>query len=228
MVKIAALAGALLVLGACTGEFGDRVQEQSHQSVGVSGTPTVHVENVAGAIRIIAWNKPAVDVRATKYGYDADELRSISIAVHTESNNVFIITKYAGGTHEGGVRYAISVPANASIDAKNIAGLVEVSGVQGNVAVETQAGEITADLGTVAGNRSIDLRATTGAIRLSLARESSASVEATSTVGAFSSDFPQISQSRENVVGSKASGKIGSGSAAIRLSTTTGTISLRE
>jgi DUF4097 and DUF4098 domain-containing protein YvlB len=109
----------------------------------------------------------------------------------------------------------------------NVAGSVSVGGVTGDVSVETQAGTIDATLGRVDGNRSIDLRATTGTITLRIARESSATVNAESTVGSFSSDAPEIVQSRENVVGVRASGNLGSGTARIRLNTTTGAIALR-
>ena len=125
------------------------------------------------------------------------------------------------------MRYRISVPPGASLQIGNVAGSVSVGGVSGDVSVETQAGTIDATLGRVDGDRSIDLRATTGTIALRIARDSSASVNAESTVGSFSSDVPGIVQSRENVVGVRASGNVGSGTARIRLNTTTGAIALR-
>ena len=110
----------------------------------------------------MAWAKPIVNIVATKYGYDASELRSVTINVNREGDGIFVVTTYAGGNHSGGVRYRISVPAGASVQVGNIAGSVSVGGVTGNVSVETQAGTIDATLGRVDGDRSIDLRATTG------------------------------------------------------------------
>jgi DUF4097 and DUF4098 domain-containing protein YvlB len=109
----------------------------------------------------------------------------------------------------------------------NVAGSVSVGGVTGNVSVETQTGTIDATLGRVDGDRSIDLRATTGTVTLRIAHESNATVNAESTVGSFSSDAPGIVQSQENVVGVRASGKLGLGTARIQLNTTTGAIALR-
>jgi DUF4097 and DUF4098 domain-containing protein YvlB len=128
----------------------------------------------------------------------------------------------------GGVRYRISVPAAASLQISNVAGAISIAGIRGDAGVETQAGKIDAGLGRVDGNRSIDLRATTGAVVLWISPDSSANVEASSTVGAFASNLPGISESRENIVGVRASGTIGSGSARIRLTTTTGAVALRE
>jgi len=128
--------------------------------------------------------------------------------------------------HGGGVRYRIVVPAGASLQVSNLAGAVDVTGVRGNIDVVTQAGEITVDAGRVSGDRSISLRATTGAVRLTVARQSSARVEAYSTVGDFSTDVPGVSQQRQNIVGARGSGTIGSGSGRISLTTTTGAIVL--
>jgi len=219
---------ALLALAACNGSFEERVHEDVHQTIAAAPAAAVHVENVAGGVRVVGWSKPAVDIVATKYGYDEQELRAITIDVRKEGDAVYITTRYGGGTHSGGVRYRIAVPAGASLDISNTAGSVDFSGVSGNVKVETQAGEITADAGRVAGNRSIDLQATTGAITLAIAPGSSATVDGTSTVGDFASDVPGVTKSRENIVGMRASGRIGSGSAQIRLNTTTGAIALRE
>jgi hypothetical protein len=221
-------AAALLALGACNGSFDQRVHEDVHQTIAAAPAAPIHVENVAGSVRVVGWSKAAVDIQATKYGYDEQALRAVTIGVRKEGDAIFIQTSYGGGTHSGGVRYRLSVPTGASLDISNIAGAVDINGVSGDVRVETQAGEITADAGRVAGNRSIDLQATTGAIKLSIAPGSSATVDGSSTVGAFASDIPGISTSRENIVGMRASGRIGSGSAHIAITTTTGAIALRE
>jgi hypothetical protein len=218
----------IAALCACNGSFGERVRETVHQAMAAGAMPAVRVDNVAGEVRVEGWRKPIVDVEATKYGYDGKELRDISIAVQREEGGVAIVTSYTGAVHGGGVRYRIAVPQGASLRIHNVAGAVDVAGVAGNLEVETQAGEITADAGRVAQDRSIDLHATTGAVTLWIAPDSSAKVDAYSTVGAFASDIPGISESRENIVGSRASGTIGSGSAQIRLGTTTGAIALRK
>ncbi len=220
-------AGALLALCACTGDFGERVHEQFHESIESGATPVVHVDNIAGTIAVVPWAKPGVDIAGTKYGSDADDLRAITIGVHREGDGIFVVTTYSQTTHGGGVRYRISVPSGASVQVSNTAGAVSIGSVTGDVAVDTQAGTIEAALGRVDGGRTIDLTATTGAITLRISPQSSASVDASSTVGAFSSDLPGISQSRANLVGVRASGKIGAGTARIRLTTTTGAISLK-
>jgi|SRR5579862_634205 len=213
---------------ACSGAFGERMHETVHRTIAAGGAPVVRVDNVAGSVTVGGWDKPVVDVQATKYGHDVDELRSIAIDAGRQDDEIAIATRYAGGVHGGGVRYRISAPSGASLRISNVAGAVDVAGVHGDLDVETQAGEISADAGIVRANRSIDLRATTGAITLTIAPGSSARVAAQSTAGDFSSAIPGITQERRNIVGSGGGGTIGSGSARIRLSTTTGAIALRE
>ena len=224
LVATAPLIAALLATG-CTG-FSEHARETVHQSV--AGMPAiVRVHNVAGTVRVDGSARAAVDVEATKFASGETELRSIHVDVHKEGNEVVVATTYEGSTHGGGVRYKITVPSAAAVDIDNVAGAVDVAGVSGDLSVETQAGRITADCGRVDGNRSIDLDATTGAIDLTLARDSSATVDARSTVGHISSELSEIVAQRENFVGASATGKIGNGNARIRLTTTTGAISLR-
>ena len=217
-----------LLLPACSNGFGERMRESVHRSVPAAGAASVRVDNVAGTVHVEGWNRPLVDVEATKYGHDEAELRSIAIDVGRQGDEITVATRYGGGVHGGGVRYRISVPAGASLRVSNIAGAADFTGVLGNLDVETQTGQITADVGIVRAHRSIDLRATTGAITLTIAPGSSARIEAQSTIGDFSSDLPGISRQRQNIVGSSGSGTIGSGSARIRLTTTTGAIALRQ
>lgn len=217
---------ALTMLIACG--FGTTVREQVHQTVPDAGSATVHVENTAGSIDVTGWDKPTVDVRAEKSADSIQALHDVNVTVRRGSDGIHIETTYSGAIHQGGVRYTLSVPAGAPLDVRNDAGSVTISGARGNVDARTQAGSVTADLGTIAGGRNVSLTATTGSVRLSMSRNSSAKVDARSSVGSIRSDFAGILPSRQNVVGSSASGSIGSGSARIRLSTTTGSITLAE
>lgn len=224
LVATAPLFAALLATG-CTG-FSEHARETVHQRV--AGTPAmVRVHNVAGTVRVEGSSRAAVDVEATKFASGETELRSIHVDVRKEGNEVVVATTYEGSTHGGGVRYRITVPSGVAVDVDTVAGAVDVAGVSGDLSVETQAGRITADCGRVAGNRAIVLDATTGAIDLTLARDSSATIDARSTVGHISSELSEIVARRQNFVGANATGKIGSGSARIRLTTTTGAIALR-
>lgn len=225
---IATAFATFLALSGCTAAYGERVREQVHQSIAAGASPAVEIDNIAGSVQVEGWPRPLVDVQATKYGYDAEELHGVTIEVRREDAGVSIATRYASGVHGGGVRYRVSVPVGASLRVSNDAGAVDVDNVSGDLVLETQAGRISANAGRVDANRSISLRATTGAVTLTIAPGSNAAVEAASTVGNFSSDVPGVTQTRENVVGARGGGTIGNGSGRIRLETTTGAIALRQ
>lgn len=128
---------AILMLAACNGSFGERVHESFHQTLDAGSAPLVRVDNVAGTIRIDGWPKSVVDVAATKYGHDAQELRNVTIDVHREEGGVSVLSSYSGGMHGGGACYRIAVPSDASLSVVNVAGSVDIVGVHGNVDVRT-------------------------------------------------------------------------------------------
>lgn len=224
MIRYLAMALLPIALMACNG---NQFRETVHKSVTTGVAPAVHVDNSIGAILVTGWQKHTIAIEAVKTGMNADAVRNIDIDVQSQGNTVTIATKYRG-FGSGGVRYTISVPAGASLDLNNTTGAIRIAGVEGDVTASTQTGEVDVSVGRVADRRAIDLTATTGSVRLEIDPHSDAKVDAGTTVGDVKSDFPSIESSRQNVVGATASGTIGSGTASIRLTTTTGSIALRH
>lgn len=205
-------AAALAALPACAFT---QVRETVHRSVPAAGSPTVHVDNAVGGVKILGWDKPTVDVVAVKDAHSADDLKNIDIAVESKNSGVTIRTVNTSGGgfwHSGGVGYTIMVPTSASLDIRNETGGVRISGVRGDVVVRTTTGGIDGDLGKVAGKRNIDMQVTTGGIDVTIARDSSATLDLHTVVGGVKSEFP--------------SNRVGSGSGRIRLQTTTGGVAL--
>ena len=205
-------AAAFAMLPACSFT---QVHETVHRSVPAAGLQAVHVDNSVGAVTIRAWDKPTVDVVAVKDARSVDDLKNIVINVESRGSTIKIATvNNAGGGfwNGGGVGYTILVPANSSIDVTNGTGGIRISGVRGNVVARTTTGGMEANLGRVDGKRAIDMQVTTGGIDVTIARDSSATVEMHATVGGVKSEF--------------AGDRIGSGSGRIRLETTTGGVAL--
>lgn len=216
-----------LALPACTVNF-EGVHQRVHETIASGSGPTVHISNDVGNISITAWNNSTVDIEATKSGRNLDAIRDISIAVHRQDRAVFVATKYKSTHRAGGVDYVISVPVNASLEIANDVGNVDVAPVQGNVEVLLQIGQIYADLGNVHGERSVDLSTATGNVRVSMARDSNATIKAHTAIGKVSMDFPAVYESRDDVTSSAATAKLGSGTVRIALSTTTGSINVMQ
>jgi putative adhesin len=224
MIRWLTLAGLPIALAACGGT---QYREPFHQTVSTGAAPSVRIDNSIGEIRVSGWQKHSIEIDAVKSGMNEDAVRNISIDVQTQGASVTISTKYHGFAG-GGVAYTISVPAGASLDINNTTGAIRIEDVDGNVTAGTQTGQVDASVGRVTGRRAIELTATTGSVRLNIDPNSDARVDASTTIGDVSSDFPSIGSGRQNVVGASASGTIGTGTATIHLTTTTGAIALRR
>jgi hypothetical protein len=166
----------------------ETVRQPFDHKVSAAGVRHLRIENTAGTIHITASNRPFIDVTGTKTANDMTSLGNIIVEIRKEGDTMIVATKYAGKTR-GGVEYRISAPAAVALDVQNAAGTADVSGMTGDVRVSTEVGTIDADLGKVDGRRLVDLSTTTGKIKLTVSRDSSARVQAYSGVGNVSSHF---------------------------------------
>jgi DUF4097 and DUF4098 domain-containing protein YvlB len=203
------------------------VHETVHQSIASSHSPLVRLQNAVGTVRIDGWDKDTVDVVARKGARSVSDLHNIGIDLHDDNGTIVIVTKYSGFMNSGGVEYTVHVPAASSINVHNDTGTVDVTGIGGNVTINNTTGRVTANLGTVGSNRNVDISTATGEVRLTIARDSSATVDANTSIGNVSSDFPNLNENR-HTVSDHVTGKIGAGLGTIRLSVSTGSISLRS
>ena len=100
--------------------------------------------------------------------------------------------------------------------------------LSGQSTLQTNTGSITFD-GSVAPGGNYQLSTDTGSIDATLPANSSFHVDATTGTGSINSDFSAVNVHRRDVVGSDAHGDVGnSPSAALTLTTNTGSISLHE
>jgi hypothetical protein len=197
--------GAVTLLAACAGSFGQELQAPYRASIEAGASPFVRVTNSVGEVRVVPGDTNAVEIAATKYGSTRDELDAISIAAQRSGNDVSIETQYRSA-HRGGVRYRITVPRGASLQIDNTVGRIDVGPVGGNVAAESSVGSIT----------------------LRIASDSSATVTASAALGSISSDFESIQEERSNLVGAQAAGRIGAGTATVHLAVKTGSIAIER
>jgi hypothetical protein len=219
---------ATIGLSGCVGHLGDdtRVREPFSHQLAVSGSPTLQLDNIAGTVTVDGWNKPIVEVAGEKTGPDQATIDRVHVDVHQQGSTITVATNYGRGftISNGGVNYVIHVPVDSDIKVNNIAGTITLSDLAGTVNADTHAGTIKATLSSVDGKHPVTLNATTGTIRLQMPKDSNGVVQAKSTIGSVRSDFP-IDTSKSGL-GASANGKIGSGGAPIKLSTTTGSIAL--
>lgn len=126
-------------------------------------------------------------------------------------------------TTNGSIRVAgISGP----VSGRTTNGSINVSEVSGRTNLTTTNGNIRAHFeGPVAPDHEIRLRTINGAVELTLPRDVSARLEASTTNGGITTDFPITIQGR---IGRNVSATLGNGGALIEARTTNGAIRLRE
>lgn len=141
------------------------------------------------------------------------------------------------------VDFTIHVPDGVRLETEEVNGLIEASGLSGDVEAtsvngairiettglaeaKTVNGSIYASMGRESWDKAIHFSTVNGSIRLTLPRGVDTDVRAESVNGSFRSDFPsQSSQAFWGGTGEMRA-RIGSGSSRLRLSTVNGDISL--
>jgi DUF4097 and DUF4098 domain-containing protein YvlB len=115
-------------------------------------TPRLTVSNVNGNIRVTAWDRKTVSVRA-------NSAPSVSIVDQTVGDDITITVKR--DLRLGRADFEVSVPPDASLTLKNFMGDIEVRGVTGHVSVNS----IDSNVRLVGVNSpTIDVKVTTGDI----------------------------------------------------------------
>jgi hypothetical protein len=148
------------------------------------------------------------------------------------------------GERSWSVSYRILVPRGTDLELEALNGAIRVAGVEGGVSAQTTNGAIR--LSDVDGavrarttNGSVgaefssgfrlahaaELRTTNGSVDVTLPRDFSARLEASTTNGGITTDFPLMVQGR---IGRRVSAVLGEGGPELRVATTNGGIRLRE
>jgi hypothetical protein len=118
MSRVALALTALLVASRVFAvELFEEVVEQKYDA---DPNVTLSVQNVDGAIRVYAAEKPEVTIQAIKKAYDRERLQQIVVDVKATRNNVAITTSFpprknALSDRSGTVEYIIVVPQTARI-----------------------------------------------------------------------------------------------------------------
>lgn len=240
----------LIALAAAT-TLPAKVTEKFSETLPLSPTGALRLENVDGDVDIEAWDKNEVSIEAEKSARNEDNLKQIEIRIDAKPDRVAIETfvpksvrKWFENTQYS-VRYRLRVPAGISLEKIDVVNSdLTVIGVRGRVNLDTVNGSIDAkdlradaELDTVNGGirasfdslegvKKIDLDTVNGSATIFLPANSSGLVVADSVNGSISCDFPiKLEKSSRSYL----RGKIGSGAGpSIRLDSVNGGLKIRE
>ena len=201
------------------------------------------LNNVNGTVRIEAWDKDEVEVRAVKSTPDRESLLDmVAIDIDSKPDALSISTRYP--QEEGvevAVDYVIHVPRRAQLNHVNnvngtlrvvsaesvgelhtVNGNIEVYEGEGNVRAHTTNGNVYLELKRAGDSRGASAETTNGSVLLAVPADMPADLEARCMNGNFSSELPVVMRGAEQP--RTLHGKLGHGGAPIHLSTVNGAI----
>jgi DUF4097 and DUF4098 domain-containing protein YvlB len=115
---------------------------------------------------------------------------------------------------------------NGEVNASTASGEVAVRNVAGTVNAKSASGNVEAEIARLEGTGDMKFSSASGDVRVKLPGNVDAEVRMSTSTGTINTDFPLEVRKHENGPGSDASGRLGSGSRNIQLSTATGDVSL--
>jgi DUF4097 and DUF4098 domain-containing protein YvlB len=232
------------------------VTEEFHQTYQLSAAGRVSLSNINGSVRISAWDRNEVKLDAVKRAGTQERLREAQIKVDSDPSSIAIETEYPdyrwsdrdGERHENpaSVEYTLTVPRSARIeevslingdlDINGLAGPVHASSINGKLAARGLTG--TANLSVINGrleatldrlneSGTVSLSAVNGPLVVTLPSDSNATLHANTVHGPISNDFNLPVRVGE-YVGRDLEGRLGAGSARVRLSNVNGSIQIKR
>lgn len=210
-------------------------------SLGVNASPN-------GGVSVTGWDRQEIRVRAkvvasAETQAEADQLAS-QIKVLSDGGTIRTDGPRVRGEGGWSVSFDVMVPAQIALDLRTTNGGVSVRNVRGQLGLTTTNGGITLENvegdvhgettnggvnATLSGNgwqgQGLDLRTHNGGVRLALPDGYSAHLEAGTTNGGISCEFPVTVQGN---ITRQLSTDIGGGGATLTLRTTNGGISIRK
>ena len=232
---------------------GQQVTEEFHQTYPLSATGRVNLQNINGGVKIIVWDRAAVQVDAIKKAYRRERLAEAQVDVTSTEENIRIKTEYPSRNqtwnqnrydNPATVEYSITVPRKAILESiELINGQLDIEGVEGNVKASSVNGPVTARglmgearLTTVNGPlqatftqldeaRPISLSSVNGDVTVVIPSNSNASVRAGTVHGLISNDWG-IQVKHGEYVGHSLDAQIGNGGPRVKLSNVNGAISI--
>jgi hypothetical protein len=209
-----ALVCLLLSLNAAAQDF------RKSYEIGQGGS--ISVRNVSGDVTVTGYEGSAVLVLGFKEGRDRDR---VSVEDNSAGNNVDVRARYPENCEcNASIRFEVKVPrANYKFDSiSSVSGDVEVTGVSGDLQARSTSGNVT--VRGVAG--AVNARSTSGNVRVKLPANLDADVRMSTKSGGLKTDFPLTIEEPDQGPGRRAAGRVGGGSRNLRLSSTSGSVSL--
>lgn len=178
-----------------------------------------------------------VDVRA-RYPQNCDCNASIRFEVKVPRVNYKFdaISSTSGDVEVTGVSgdlWAKSTSGNVTVrgvtgavNARSTSGNVHVGEINGTVSGRSTSGNVEVEIAQLSGASDMEFASTSGNVRVKMPANLDADVRMSTMSGGLKTDFPLTIEEPERGPGRRAAGRVGGGSRSLRLSSTSGSVSL--
>ncbi len=251
LIVLLLLGGILALIGLAIGKYGSYSKTEAPRTFVVGAHPTLVVNDDVGTIHVNAGGK-SVTVQATEHnngfwGNPNDAQVNYSQNGDTVTVNASVKANL-GFFSTDSVDLNITVPSTADLQIKTNTGLVDVSGVSGQMSLSTNTGAIDATNDTLSNSSSLTsntgavtfqgsigtnegtylFQTDTGLVDVTLPPNSSFHLIASTDTGSITSDFP-VNIQHPNVTGASVDSNVGgSSNVTVTLKANTGAINLHE
>jgi DUF4097 and DUF4098 domain-containing protein YvlB len=115
---------------------------------------------------------------------------------------------------------------SGAVNASSTSGNVHVGEINGTVSGRSTSGNVEVEIAQLSGAGDMEFGSTSGNVRVKMPANLDADVRMSTTSGGLKTDFPLTIEEPERGSGRRAAGRIGGGSRNLRLSSTSGSVSL--
>jgi Toastrack DUF4097 len=159
------------------------------------------------------------EVKVPRANYKFDPISSVSGDVEVTGVNGDLQAKSTSGN--------VTVRGVAgAVNARSTSGNVHVGEITGTVSGKSTSGNVEVEIMQLSGAGDMEFASTSGNVRVKLPANLDADVRMSTTSGGLKTDFPLTIEEPERGSGRRAAGRVGGGSRNLRLSSTSGSVSL--
>jgi hypothetical protein len=159
------------------------------------------------------------EVKVPRANYKFDPISSVSGDVEVTSVSGDLLAKSTSGN-------ATVRGVTGAVNARSTSGNVHVGEITGTVSGKSTSGNVEVEIMQLGGAGDMEFASTSGNVRVKLPANLDADVRMSTTSGGLKTDFPLTIEEPERGHGRRAAGRVGGGSRNLRLSSTSGSVSL--
>lgn len=207
----------------------------------------IHIGNISGDVIVTGYDGDSIIVKGIKKGRDSDK---VEVEDKSTDGRVDVGVHYPNNCNcDASIQFEVQVPRSVSyvfdgissvsgdvaisgvtgrVRASAVSGDVRVRNVSGSVSASAVSGDVEVAVDRLEGDDDMKFSSVSGDVNVNLPTNLDADVDLSSFSGSIKTDFPIEVRTEKYGSRTSARGKIGEGSARLKMSSVSGDLSLRH